>query len=352
MSHETTPSHAEDASGGSALERRAPDRQVVAITGASSFLGANLIEMLEEDERIRRIVCLDVKAPPSARSRSRLYDLDLTHPHAEEKLSETFAAEGVDTVVHLGFLTSPAHSRQYAHELESVGTLHLLNACRRTRVRKAVMWSQTLLYGAHATNPNFLSERHPLRAARSEPFFGDKLDAEEEVLRFGKPGQGRIATVLRMAPILGPNFESFLTRYLGRRLVPTVMGFDPLWQFLHEADAVAALRLAIVRDAPGVLNIVGDGVLPLHTVIRLVGRTALPLPRSLARGIASALWIAQLGEAPASFCDYLQYLCVADGRAAHARLGFSPLYTSREAVIEFGSAQRLRDVRLLAENVA
>jgi UDP-glucose 4-epimerase len=352
VSDETTPSHADGSETGSMLERRAPDRQVVAVTGAASFLGANLIGMLEEDERIRRIVCLDIKAPTTARQRSRLYDLDLTHPHAEEKLSETFAAEGVDSVAHLGFLSSPAHATQWAHELESVGTLHLLNACRRTRVRKVVMWSQTLLYGAHPTNPNFLSERHPLRAARTEPFFGDKMDAEEEVLRFGKPGQGRIATVLRMAPILGPNFESFLTRYLGRRLVPTVMGFDPLWQFLHEADAVAAMRLAIVRDAPGILNIVGDGVLPLHTVIRLVGRSALPLPRSLARGIANALWIAQLGEAPASFCDYLQYLCVADGRAAHARLGFSPLYTSREAVIEFGSAQRLRDVRLLAENAA
>jgi UDP-glucose 4-epimerase len=354
VSDGTTPSHAGEAivERSGAIDRRPPERQVVAVTGASSFLGANLIGMLEEDDRIRRIVCLDVKAPPTARQRSRLYELDLTQPHAEEKLSETLAAEGVDTVAHLGFLSSPAHATQWAHELESVGTLHLLNACRRTRVRKVVMLSQTFLYGAHPTNPNFLSERHPLRALRNEPFFADKLDAEEEVLRFGKPGQGRIATVLRMAPILGPNFESYLTRYLGRRLVPTVMGFDPLWQFLHEADAVAAFRLAIVRDAPGVLNIVGDGVLPLHTVIRLVGRSALPLPRSIARSVAGALWIAQLGEMPASLCDYLQYLCVADGRAAHARLGFSPLYTSREAVIEFGSAQRLRDVRLLSETAA
>jgi UDP-glucose 4-epimerase len=308
--------------------------------------------MLEEDEAIRRIVCLDVKAPRTAGPKSRAYELDLTMPSAEERLAEIFGAEGVDTVVHLAFLSSPTHTSAWAHELESVGTMHVLNACRRSRVRKIVMWSLTLLYGAHPTNPNFLSEKHPLRSSRHEPFFQDKISAEEEVLRFGKPGRGVVATVLRTAPILGPTVENFLTRYLSHRLVPTVLGFDPLWQCLHEADAVAAFRLAILRDAPGVFNIAGDGVLPLHTVVRLVGRTALPLPRSLTRTVAGALWIAQLAEAPPSFCDFLQYLCVADNSHAARVLGFRPAYTSREAVIDFASAQRLRDVRLLSESPA
>lgn len=308
--------------------------------------------MLEEDEAIRRIVCLDLKPPRTAGAKSRAYDMDLTLPSAEERLAEVFAAEGVDTVVHLAFLDSPTHTSAWAHELESVGTMHVLNACRRSRVRKIVMWSLTWLYGAHPTNPNFLSEKHALRPPRSEPFFLDKVSAEEEVLGFGKPGRGLVATVLRTAPILGPTVESFLTRYLSHPLVPTILGFDPLWQFLHEADAVAAFRLAVLRDAPGVFNITGEGVLPLHTVVRLVGRTSLPLPRSLTRTVTGALWIAQLGEAPPAFCDFLQYLCVADGSSAERALGFRPAYTSREAVIEFSSAQRLRDVRLLSESPA
>lgn len=307
--------------------------------------------MLEEDEAIRRIVCLDLKPPRTAGAKARAYEMDLTQP-SEERLSEIFAAEGVDTVVHLAFLDSPSHASAWAHELESVGTMHVLNACRRSRVRKIVMWSLTWLYGAHPTNPNFLSERHALRAPRHEPFFFDKISAEEEVLRFGKPGRGLIATVLRTAPMLGPTVEGFLTRYLSHRLVPTVLGFDPLWQFVHEADAVAAFRLAVLRDAPGVFNITGEGVLPLHTVIRLAGRTSLPLPRSLTRTVTGALWIAQLAEAPPAFCDFLQYLCVADGAEACRTLGFRPAYTSRDAVIEFGSAQRLRDVRLLSESPA
>src|SRR5690606_36056109 len=149
-----------------------------------------------------------------------------------------------------------------------------------------------------------------------EPYFVDKIEAEEEVRRFADKSPYAVVTVLRTAPILGPTVHNFLTRYLARRLVPTAMGFDPLVQFLHEVDAIAAFKLAVDRDHPGVYNVVGDGVLPLSTVIKLAGRLALPLPHALARTVGAATWLAQIGEAPASFAHYLRYLCVADGTKA------------------------------------
>lgn len=333
------------------LSRQSRPR-VVAVTGAASFLGKNLIGLLEEDERVRRIVSVDIEAPATAADKTRLYDVDLTQPSAEERVSEIFAAEGVDTLVHLAFLASPSTATAWAHELESVGTMHLLNACRRTQVSKLVMWSQTVLYGAHPTNPNFLSEKHPLRARREEPYFADKIEAENDVLKFGRPGKGRVVTILRTASILGPTVKNYLTRYLSHRFVPTILGFDPLWQFVHEADAVAAFKVAVDRDTPGVFNIVGDGVLPLSTVIKLAGRIAMPMPRTLANTLVSALWMAHVSEAPPSFFDYLQYVCVADGAQARKAMGFSPVYTTREALIDFASAQHLREVKLLSENPA
>lgn len=334
------------------LAQRASRRRVVAVTGASTFLGSNLVGVLEEEPSVRAIVAMDTQPPRTAGQKTRFYQLDLTEPAAEERMTETFGAEGVDTLVHLAFLASPTHAAAFSHEFESVGTMHVLNACRRTKVQKLVMSSQTLLYGAHPTNPNFLSEKHPLRARRTEPFLLDKIDAENEVLRFGRPGQGRTVTILRTAPIVGPTVDNFLTRYLSHRAVPTVLGFDPLMQFLHEADAIAAFRLAVVRDAPGVFNITPDGVLPLHMAIKLAGRAALPMPRSVASALVGALWIAQVAEAPPSFFDYLQYVCVADGRLAEKVLGYRPLYTSREALTDYAGAQHLRDVNLLTETPA
>ena len=331
--------------------------RVVALTGAQSFLGANLVGLLEEDDRTRRIVAIDVDAPePSAGrggargSKTRAYPIDLTDPKADARLAEVFAAERVDTLVHLAFLSSPTHATAWAHELESVGTMYALVAARHAQVRKVVMWSQTILYGAHPTNPNFLTEKHPLRAARREPFFADKVGAEAEVGRFAERVQGSIVTILRTAPILGPTVHNYLTRYLSRRLVPTMMGFDPLLQFVHEIDAIAAFKLAIDRDFPGTFNIVADGVLPLSTIIKLSGRIAAPIPHPLAEAVAALAWMAQLVEAPPSFLKYLRFLCVADGRKAWDTMGFRPAYTSREALLDFASAQRLRDVHLLSEH--
>jgi UDP-glucose 4-epimerase len=322
---------------------------VVALTGAASFVGRNLVGLLEEDDRVGRIVSIDIEPPPTAGAKTRVFEVDLSQPTAEDRLHEVFGAEGVDTLVHLSFLPSPSAAAAWSHELESVGTMHALNACRRAQVHKLILGSQTSLYGARPTNPNFLSEEHPLRARRHVPFFADKIDAEVDVRRFGRPGKGRVVTILRTAPILGPTVHNTLTRYLSHRVVPTILGFDPLWQFLHEADAVAAFKLAVDRDIPGTFNIVGEGVLPLSTAIRLCGRVSLPLPRSVANSVVGALWLAQLGEAPPAFLDYLQYLCVADGARALKVLGFAPAYTSREALVDYANAQQLRDAKLLAE---
>jgi UDP-glucose 4-epimerase len=186
----------------SRLVRPARAKRTVAITGAASFLGRNLVGMLEEDERVGRIVAIDLASPVTAGNKTRAYEVDLTAPAAEERTSEILSAERADCVVHLAFLGSPTHARGWAHELESVGTMRLLNAARLASVRKLVLWSQTLLYGAHPTNPNFLSERHPLRAPLDESFFADKIEAENEANRFARR-TGNIVTILRTAAVGG-----------------------------------------------------------------------------------------------------------------------------------------------------
>jgi UDP-glucose 4-epimerase len=326
--------------------------KVVAVVGADTFLGSNLIGLLEEDDRTGRIVALGEGPRATKSSKTRVYPLDLTDPKADSRLAEILTAERVDAVVHLAFLPTPSYATAWAHELESVGTRHTMVAARHAQVRKVVLSSQTILYGAHPSNPNFLSERHPLRANRKDPFFADKMEAEAEVLRFGERVPGSIVTVLRTAPMLGPTVQNYLTKYLSHRIVPTMMGFDPLFQFVHEIDAIAALKLAIDRDVPGIFNIVADGVLPLSTVIKLAGRVALPIPHPIAETATAIAWMAQLADAPPTFLKYLRFLCVADGAKAWDTMGFRPAYTTREALLDFTSAQRLRDVHLLHEPAA
>jgi UDP-glucose 4-epimerase len=335
--------------GGGPLKRRTPRGRCIAVTGANTFLGRNLVGLLEEDEAVRRIVVLDLRNPRSAGAKTVFYEVDLTQPAVESRVAEIFHAEQVDALAHLAFVANPTQATAWAHELESVGTMHVLAACGRHRLRKLVLRSSVLAYGPSPQNPNFLSEDHPLRGVPDSAFFDDKVDVEEHVRRFAERQPDCCVTVLRMATILGPSIDNYVARWLSRRIVPTVMGHDPLVQFLHEVDAVAALKLALDRDVPGVFNIVGEGVLPISTVIRLAGRLSMPIPYPLFRAIAELLWVAQLSEAPAAFVTALRYLCVADGRRAGSVLGFRPVYSSRDALLDFEGALRLREARLLHE---
>ena len=102
---------------------------------------------------------------------------------------------------------------------------------------------------------------------------------------------------------------------------------------VHESDAVEAFAHALTADTHGPFNIVGSGVLPLSTTIRLAGSTPLPLPRVLTRPGLSALAALGLSPAPAAVLDFLRYPFVADGEHARRELGFVPRYSTREAVL-------------------
>jgi len=325
-----------------------PER-VIAVTGSASFLGTNLIGLLEDTPRVRRVLSLDVAPPTTPRDKTVHHDIDLTSQRAEDRLTEILRREGADTLVHLAFHDIPNRYHNASHYLESVGTMHMLNACRRSQVQKFVLWSQTALYGASPKNPCYLDEARPLCARTSEAYFRDKMQAERDVLEFGLPGRGRNTTIVRTAPIIGPNIDNYLTRYLTQAASPTVLGFDPLWQFLHESDAVAALKRAIFAEVGGAFNIAGDGVLRLSSVLRLTGQRRLPMTRPMADAFVTAAWVFRHSAFPAAFLDYVQYACVADTERASRHLGFVPLYSSREAVMDFASSKSSRHVRLIAE---
>jgi UDP-glucose 4-epimerase len=126
------------------------------------------------------------------------------------------------------------------------------------------------------------------------------------------------------------------------------MGFDPLIQFVHEEDVLRAFQLALENNFNGTFNIVGNGVLPLLTLLRISGRIALSVPSVFLYPMTQALWQTNFGVVPPAFLDYLKYLCVADGQKAKDQMGFVPQYSTRDTLLSFVGEQRLREVHLFA----
>jgi len=312
-----------------------PEHRVVAVTGVRGFIGAEVLKRLEEDRRYARIIALDVRKPDFPLDKTLFFKIDLTLPSADADLATILQEEGVDTFVHAAFLTMPTHASSWAHELEDIGSMHVLNACAEAGVRKFVLASTTMVYGASPMNPNFLSEEHELRGRPGSRFVTDKVAAERQVARFAKENPDTLVTVIRAAPIMGPTVENFVTRFFSRPVAPILMGYDPLMQFVHEQDVVDAFKIVLDRDAAGTFNVVGDGVLPYSTILAMMGKFPLPMPHFLARAVSHTLWVTQVFDAPPNFLDYLRYLCVADGKKARDLLDFHPRYDIKSIIADF-----------------
>ncbi len=336
---------------GKATRKKAPRPATLAITGVNGFLGSTLLHALELSRDYPRIIALDKRKPPFPLKKTRFYRVDLTETLADSKIAEIFKKENVQTVIHTAFLSSPIHNSEHAHELQSVGTMYLLNASRAQGIHKFVLASTTDVYGAYPTNPNYLSENYTVRGWHKSRFIRDKIDAERQVQTFAKRNPKTAVTILRPCTTLGPRVRNFKTTFLQRPAVFTVMGYDPLMQFVHEEDVVRAFLKVLAADYPGIYNIVGKGVLPLSRVLHLTGVVGVPVPAALLYPMAQLMWYTDLFPAPPNHLDFLKYLCVADGTKAEQKLSFAPHYSTKETLQAFVGAERLRKVRLLEESM-
>lgn len=303
----------------------------VGVTGAGGDLGKLLIPMLLEDPAVAGVVAYDVAAPDLVHDRLEFVRADLTRPGGESELTRQIGEARLDALYHLAFVHGRVHSGALAHELEVIGSLHVLAAAGQLGIPRLVVPSLTALYGARANAPFYLTEENPLAGAEGSRFIQDKVEVERQLERFQRAQRKTRVLVLRFAPMVGPRSNNPVTRLLKNRVVPTLLGFDPPWQVLHEEDAARALHLALTVGQDGVFNVVSDGLMPLSALVALSGGRVLPMPRPVLLGVIGALEAAGVSAVPPTLLDFLRFPCIADGERAARELGFVPRYTAREA---------------------
>ncbi len=307
----------------------------IAVTGTSSFLGSRILRRLADQRDPDSVLAVDIASPPATLRGVRHRMVDLTLPGADQRLVDVLKDEEVDTVVHAAFFTSPKRDSSYSHELESIGTLHLVAAAAAAGVSHVLMRSFSAVYGARGKNPNFLSED---RRPEPNPALGwvrDKLEAEQHALSFAKRYPAMGLTILRFAPLLGAGVHTFYSRIFAKRVVPVVFGYDPLVQLLHPDDALEAVDAALAKGPSGIVNVVPSDTISVLNALHLAEKLTVAVPHPLAYALSDLLWASGLGEAPGAFVDYMRFLCVADGERASRVLGFKARYRSRDALVAY-----------------
>jgi UDP-glucose 4-epimerase len=143
---------------------------VVAVTGCSGYIGSRLLRFLEDDDRVSKVIGVDVKPTALAGPRLEFHRMDVR----DRALSALFREKAVDKVVHLAFVVDSLHDVALMHDIDVEGTRNTLAATEACGAGHLVVASSTSAFGAFGDNPVWLTEEHPPRRQPNFWYASDK----------------------------------------------------------------------------------------------------------------------------------------------------------------------------------
>ena len=300
----------------------------VAITGASGYLGSALINRLQRNEAIERVLAIDTTPPRGQASANVIFQRqDVAAP-----MADLFSNHGVEAVVHLAFILRPGRDREAVRRVNVGGTANVLSACDKAEVRHILYLSSTTVYGAHRDNPALLTEDSPLRPVKGFHYGEDKVYVEALLGEYTEKHPTTTVTVLRACPVMGPTADNLISRALSKPFLVGVRGHDPEMQFLHEEDLVDVILVSLDSGTSGVYNIAGDGTILWSELASTLGRKLVMLPAPIVYGLTGATWLLRLqNDSPACGLDFVRYGWAVSTEKIKRELDISPRYSSRDA---------------------
>jgi UDP-glucose 4-epimerase len=313
----------------------------VLVTGLSTYWGGRVAQALENRPDVEVVVGLDTRDPRVPLERTEFVRADSSY----SILARIVLATEIDTVLHTHLIVdSTQTSGRTLHEINVIGTMNLLAAAgaQGSPVRKVVLKSSSLVYGANFPDPYFFREDVGRTRAARTGVERSLLEVEAFLRDFAEDNPHVAVTLLRFANVLGHYIETPLSQALRRPVVPEIFGFDPRVQFVDEDDVVGALMYATTRNVPGVFNVAGDGNLPWSEVCAIVGKRRVALPPVLTSWAAEPARLLWLWDLPPEALMLLRYGRSVDN-SRYKKAGFTYKHTSASTVDAFAQGIRLAD---------
>ncbi len=313
------------------------------VTGVARRLGGRFVRRIQRDPGVDRVIGVDVVRPEHSLGGAGFVQADIRQPTIARVLAES----GADTVVHMDVTGTPlgSGSRMSVKETNVIGTMQLLGACQKAPgVKRLVVKSSTNVYGSAPRDPAVFTESTAAKSLPSGGFAKDAVEVEGYVRGFARRRPDVAVCVLRFANILGPGAETPLASYFELPVLPTVFGYDPRLQFVHEDDVIEVLRIASHEPARGTLNsgtfnIAGDGVLLLSQCSRRLGRPTVPLLLPAVTWAGSLVRTLGMTDFSPEQIRLLTHGRVVSTTLMRETLGFSPAYTTAGTFADFARSQ-------------
>jgi UDP-glucose 4-epimerase len=262
-----------------------------------------------------------------------IFQIDIRKRAAED----VFRKHRPEAVIHMATVTHLTVRNEDRYRINLFGTRAVFDHCAHYGAKRCIFVGRHTYYGAAADSSLYHGEEDPPFAMTTFPELADLVAADlyagSALWRYPELD----TSVLRLCYTLGPSLSGTLATFLRGRRVPTVLGFDPLFQFMHDGDAADAICLALEKQLRGVYNVAGPQPMPLSLLIKQAGRTPVPLPEILMSTFFGRFGLPQL---PPGAVAHLKYPVVVDDSSFRAATGFNHRFNEDETIGAFRQAAR------------
>lgn len=299
-------------------------RKTILITGISGSLAHLCAERLLEEGH--DVVGVDYRRRrPGMRRTIQFYRAN----YNKRIIADVFKRHRPDVVLHLGRVGNLKTHANKRFDLNVVGSAKIMGLCSQYQVKRVVVLSTFHIYGAHPANHIPIFEDEPLRAAHTFPQLADAVQLDNQALTFAYRYRQLNTAIIRPTNIVGPNISNAISSYLRQKTQAYLLGYSPMWQFIHEFDMVDALLRCLNSDAVGVFNLSGAGEMPLIEALRLTGSRLVPVPNAVA---SMALKVTGRWSIPEYFLDFMKYPCIISDQKFRDTFDYQPTVGLREAI--------------------
>ncbi len=279
----------------------------VLITGIAGPLGRMVARRMLADGH--HVIGIDRRPWPDAPKKIKMHSADIRKRPAEN----VFRRSKPDAVVHMATVTHLTAKRtEDRYRINLGGTQAVFDHCDKYGIEHCIFVGRHTYYGAAPDSPMYHTENEPPMAMTTFPELSDLVAADlyagSALWRFPE----LTTTVLRFCYRLGPTRSGTLASFLRGPRVPTVLGFDPLFQFMHEEDVVSAIATALDARLAGVYNVCGPQPIPLSLVVEVTGRQRVVVPEPI---FTFALGRFGLPPLPRGAVNHVKYPVVVDSAA-------------------------------------
>src|SRR5258706_14689380 len=183
----------------------------------------------------------------------RMFQLDIRKRAAED----IFRTEKPEAVIHMATVTHLTVRNEDRYRINLFGTRAVFDHCHHYGAKRCIFVGRHTYYGAAADSALYHGEEDPPMAMTTFPELSDLVAADlyagSALWRYPELD----TCVLRLCYTLGPSVSGTLAAFLRGTRAPMVMGFDPLFQFMHEEDAADAICTSLEHKLRGVYNVAG-----------------------------------------------------------------------------------------------